>query len=224
MRVAPLLGLLLTACPESIPVLIYPDATTEQTRDSGFGDASELPDATLADTGIVADAGATDIESLDAGNGCAADPFNPCEDLNEPMNGNDDWSSGFRFHGTSVGCLSGDTFTGLDTRLDHVICPGEAADYFGLTVVPCDTRTMFMEFRFTPTAECSADVAFEFLSGGGVVACDSGRYNIQCSQEGGVQVVRLELEPGNSILSFYFGIRRVADRVRVPYSVALRLL
>lgn len=189
--------------------------------DGGSGDAGAPQDAGGGgDTGALADA-TVDAGSADAG-ACRGDPFAFCDDPEETRP-NNDWPDATRFGG-SVGCISGDDLTELDTTLDGRLCPSDPADFYGLTVVPCDTLTMLFEMRLRPRAACGEDaVDAVFFSGGGRVGCQSDRWMVQCSRDGEDRVVRIQVPPGRTVHSWQLAVESLVPDARVDYELILRL-
>jgi len=224
-RVLPLFAaLLVSACAQQ--VVVYPDA-------GGGADAAPALDAARADTGAPSadagqvgdpDAGAGDAALADAGEGaCYQDPFDTCDDPAEPADDrNDAWVDASRYHTTSVGCIQGDDLSPLMGSQPARMCPLDRADYYALTVVPCDTITMRMEVRLRMAEVCPAErYELALLYGGGLRACgeDFQGSPIQCLEEGADRIIRVLLPPDNSVQSWYFAVLTSADDVRFDYTL-----
>jgi hypothetical protein len=220
------LGAAALGCRQDIAVL--EDAGRGRVVDAGMADVGGARDAGAADAGTTVDAGvggapdaAEDAGPADAG-ACRGNPFAFCEDPAETRP-NNEWANATRF-GNSVGCISGDDLTELDTTLDGRLCPNDPADFYALTVVPCDTRTLLFEMRLRPSAACGEDaVDAVFFSGGGRVGCQSDRWMVQCSRDGEDRVVRVQVPPGRSVLSWQLAVEALVPDASVDYALILRM-
>ena len=208
------LGLaLLVGCREQIVVL--PDG-------GGGGGVDRGAPITGQDAGPRPDAGAEHDAGPRQGAACFVDPFANCSDPAEQSRTNDSWADAASFHTTSVGCIRGDELTTLAGDQLGILCQTEPADYFALTVVPCDTRTLRMQVRLHPLTECpGAEYALALLFGGGLRACGDtfDGQRIECSEEGPDRIIRLLIPPGNTVQPWYFGV--VSDHPDVRFEYAL---
>lgn len=230
----------LTACPQTIRVQADSGVTREDSgvagdasvaSDSGVvGDAGDGLDATAEDAGALDASTGRDAESLDAevtdagGPACFVDPFDPCPDPDEATRLNNDWSSATYFNGNhTIGCLTGDQFTGLDLARTTVLCPGEPADWYQLTLVECDTRTMFGEIRMTPHTMCPSDAWTLNLIGEGSDPCTQP--HVECFDDGADRVMRIRLDaPSHAVVySWYIGVVSAVQDVKLDYTLSVRL-
>lgn len=216
----PLAALTLCACAQQ--VVVYPDGGPEPS-DAATADGSPSIDSGVrSDAGVGADSGSPDGD--DAGAlACTGDPFDTCEDPDEP-NGdrNDQWIDADRY-ASSVGCLAADdTVTELSQSKAARMCPTDRGDFYGLTIVPCDTATLRLQVRLRMREACPADrYELQLLFGGGVRECGSefdGEL-VRCTEDGGDRLIQLLIPPGNSVQSWYFAVLTHADDVLFDYDL-----
>lgn len=221
---APLVG----ACAQEI--IVFPDAAVA--ADAALVDVG--PDAVDSGAGIDAAAGLDarpdDAAGLDGGPGdasepaCTGDRFDPCDDPSEAGDPNDSWSDASRYHSTSVGCIQGDDLSMLQGSRAGVMCPLEDADYYALTVVPCDTLTLRMQVRLRMRDACPAEAyALRLLYGGGERDCGElfDGEPIECLEEGADRIIRLVIPPSRTVQSWYFAV--LAERPDVTFEYDLEV-
>ncbi len=211
--------------------------------DSGSGPAADLAAADVAlgdlgdpgDSGGPSDAGSNAREDggddggvaggegVDAGAlACQVDPFERCEDPDEAARTNNRWADALPFYTTSVGCIQGDDFSPLDHSQSSVLCQTEPADYYRLTIVGCDTKTIIAEIRMRPLTECRQELYnFEVLSGGRVLECGDEQFGMECRMEGETQLILVRIEPARTVFSWQFGITSDLDDVRLDYELSI---
>ncbi len=212
MRTMMLAALLVAGCAQKIVVNDGGD------RDGGPGNTPPSDSGTGA--------GGEDAGSVDSGGSfsCFVDPFDPCDDPDEVNGTNNEWSSASAIHSSSAGCQTGDDFEPLDATASSLICNVEPADFYRLTIVPCDTRTMIATLRFTIHDACPSDrYNVAWFSGGGRLDCNDPQDGLTCTVEDGDIVMRRRVNPGNSILSWQFGVESDFEDVRFEYSLNIKL-
>lgn len=225
--------ILLTACPQVVVVedqdarprdAGFRDGGIAGARDAGIVDAGR-PDSGARDGGVDRDGGSDRDAGFvrDAGpDGCFVDPFAVCDDPEEAERRNDDWASASAFHTTSVGCLRGDEFTPFDLTRSSLVCQTDPADFYRLTVVPCDTRTLIAELRMRVLTACPADRShLAFFSAGGRIDCSDSR--LTCSTVDGEEIIQLRVPPGNSILSWQIAVESDFEDVAFDYELQIIL-
>lgn len=220
------LPLALLGCHEQI--VVRPDAGgavsdsgTSGGADTGTGSPdSGRPDA---DAGPAPDGG----DPTDAGSAaCFVDPFDVCDDPAEVGRTNNEWPDASRFTESSVGCLSGDDLTPLDGHQVGVICHTEPADYFNMTVIPCDTLTMRLQVRLHVGTDCPEDrLALEVRHGGGIIGCGDtfDGQTMECLRDGDDRIMRILIPPGLSVQSWYFAVLSDYPDVRFDYDLQVTL-
>jgi len=230
-RLLLLLGLAWTcaACPQDIVTEL--DASVGST-DGSAGDSSAPGDRSLppgGDGGSDADAGATaDVgPQNDAGPAaeCFVSPFDVCSDPAEEMETNNSWPDAFRFNDNmSVGCVVDlDEIRPLDRTASGILCHTEPADYYSLTVVTCDSRTMLAEIRLHLRTDCpESRYDLIFLRGGRVIDCGSDP-NVECSTEGGDRIIRIRVPPDRVVASWQFAVQSESPDVVFQYDLSVTL-
>ena len=154
-----------------------------------------------------------------------------CTDPDEGtgMNGNNTWADAVFFDTNhTIGCASGggDTVTPFDHTHSGILCPGDPADYYLVTIICCDTRTMNAEIRLHPTTACDpSDFALVFYGDSGRVDCanpdpDAG---IACTNDMGDTVIRAQIPPCNVVFEWEFGIEAKNPNVSLDLSYDIRM-
>lgn len=229
MRWMLLASLLATGCAQKIVVNDDLDGSIGPPRDGGAIDAGVVDSGVPYDGGDHdpnRDGGPRDGGSVRDGGteACFVGPFDPCDDPDEAMNTNNEWSSASAIHTTSAGCQTGDDFVPLDASASSVLCNVEPADFYRLTIVPCDTRTMIATLRLTIHDTCPADrYNLAWFSGGGRLDCDDPQDGLMCSVENGELVMRRRVNPGNSVFSWQFAVESDFEDVRFDYTLRITL-
>ncbi len=190
--------------------------------DLGARDQS-WPDASVGDTGSTTRRDGGEDASVDAGAlACQVDPFERCEDPDEADRTNNRWVDALPFYTTSVGCIQGDDFSPLDHSQSSVLCQTEPADYYRLTIVGCDTRTIIAEIRMRPLTACHPQLYnFEVLHGGRVLECGDEQFSMECRMEEETQLMLVRIEPARTIFSWQFGITSDLEDVRLDYELSI---
>lgn len=232
MRAHYLVGLLAIGCAQEILVNdrdagpLPRDGGPAAVRDAGetvrdAGQTARDAGANGRDGGVVArDAGPRDGGETIT---CIVDPFDPCDDPDEAMRTNNEWSDASAFHTTSVGCQTGDEFEAFDGVQSSRMCQSEPADFYRLTVVPCDTITMRTEIRLSVDM-CPADRwSLAFFRGGGRQDCNDPNDGLTCTEEDGDQVIRFFVPPGNSILSWQVAVESDFQDVLFDYDLSISI-
>lgn len=233
MRPVWILGaLLLAGCPQTIVVEGRDGGETTQ-ADAGFADSGvrdvgaqiDGDDAGTRDAGSGRDGGPGRDAGRDGGaDTCFVDPFDACPDPDEAGGANNEWHTASAIHSSSAGCQTGDDFEPLDASARSVLCHVEPADFYRLTIVPCDTRTMIATLRLTVHDTCPDDrYHLAWFSGGGRLDCNDPQDGLTCTRDGEDLVIRRRVDPGNSLLSWQFAVESDFEDVRFEYTLNVTL-
>lgn len=182
---------------------------TQQSSDTTDAQDEDTASDTTEDTGRDGEADAGGEDALDAateGPACVVDKFlASCpDDFAEP---NESSVAGYPLNDNStIGCPTGDEFKTLSETHTTWLCTNETADWYKAIVYPCDSYSFVIEARVTPKTECSRD-----LWEAGPRNYECSEQNISCAWEGETYIVRRIIEPGNSGLSYYFGLEKTTE-------------
>jgi hypothetical protein len=152
---------------------------------------------------------------------CIVDPFTAICDRPDD---NDSFAEYLSFEPRPPGCQDGgdELETNSLTVTDLQMCAGETRDRYTTNLVPCDTKSFFVEVTITPQQPCDPDeYSFNVSVQGN--DCEEPGGNVQCTTEAdGSKKVTAIVDPSQQVESASITIGKpLSDDVQFDYDLEI---